>query len=177
MSSFGRMAGLVAGATLAAAAFCAPAHADIAGQLTCNVSGSQGALITSTRAVACTFQAPGLPPQFYNGTLSRLGLDVGTLNGSTLTYQVLAIGMPAPGDLQGNYVGSGVGVTLGTGIGVDALVGGNGRTIELQPLATTVSTGTNINAGLGALRLQYAGMAEPPMMRHYHRRFRHHHSM
>lgn len=176
LTGFGRMGATLAGVMLAAAAFAVPARADVVGQLQCNISGNQGAVLTSTRAVACTFLGNGTPPQLYNGTLSRVGLDIGTLNSGVLTYQVVAIGVPVPGALQGNYIGSGVGLTIGRGIGVDALVGGSGNTITLQPLATSVNTGNNLNAGLGALRLQFAGLAEPPMMMHRrHHRFHHRH--
>ncbi len=168
--SAGRIAAVLAGTAIAALGGTASARADITGQLQCNIAGSEGLLITSTRTVSCTFRSNAGPAQFYNGTLSRLGVDIGPLASGTLTYQVLALGLPAPGILQGSYVGSGASITLGTGIGVDALVGGSGNAITLQPLATTVSTGTNVNAGLGALRLQFAGL-DLPLLRHR----RHHH--
>ena len=123
--------------------------------------------MASTRPVSCTFRDAAGPDQFYSGTISRLGLDVGPLAASTLTYRVVALGTAVPGALQGSYVGSGAGVTLGTGIGIDALVGGNA--VTLQPLATTRSTGTNLSAGLRALRLRYVGLA-PPRRPHRDRR-------
>ena len=164
-----RAAAVLVGAALATAAVTS-AHADIIGQLQCNIAGSQGSIITSTRTVSCTFQSTVGPVQFYNGTISRLGIDIGPLATGALTYQVVALGVPAPGILQGNYVGSGAGITLGTGIGVEALIGGNGNAITLQPLAVSTSTGTNINAGLGALQLSFVGLAQP-LRRH---RRRHH---
>ena len=170
----GVIAAAVGTAVAAAVAVAGPARADVVGQLQCNITGSVGAIISSTRAVACTFQSSVGPVQFYNGTLSRLGVDIGPLATGTLTYQVIALGTAAPGVLQGNYIGSGAGITLGNGIGVDALVGGSSNTIALQPLATSVSTGTNINAGLGALQLRFAGLAQPPMMHRRHHYMRHH---
>jgi hypothetical protein len=167
------MAAIAAGAALAGMLATAPARADVVGQLQCNIAGGVGEIVTATRAVQCTFQTAGAPAQYYNGTFSRLGLDVGYQGGGRLTYTVVALGEPVPGALQGNYVGSGAGISLGTGVGVDALVGGSNGTISLQPLATTLSTGRNINAGFGALRLQFAGLAEAPIpVRH---RRRHHH--
>jgi len=172
----GRVAAALAGATLAAAVATTPARADIVGQLQCNIAGGTSSIIVSERTVSCTFQNNAGPAQFYTGSISRLGIDIGQLNSGTLTYQVLALGTPVPGSLQGNYVGAGAGLTIGTGIGVDALVGG-GNAVTLQPIATTTTTGTNINAGVGALRLQFAGLAQPPMrrMRRHHRGFHHHH--
>ena len=180
--SAGRITAMLAGTALLALCATGAARADVAGQLQCNVAGGEGSLITSTRNVSCTFQSNAGPVQLYNGTISRLGLDIGPLATKVLTYQVLALGTAAPGDLQGNYIGSGAGITLGTGIGVDALVGGSGNTITLQPLATSVSSGTNINAGLGALQLRFAGLAVPPPFRrhyrhHHYYHHRHHHHM
>ena len=153
----GRIAAAAA-ATMIAGGFAATAaKAEIAGQLQCNIGPGEGQLITSKRPVSCTFRSAGAPVQFYNGELGKIGLDLGNLASGTLTYDVLSIGMPGPAALQGSYVGAGAGVTLGTGIGVNALVGGSGQSITLQPLATTVSTGTNINAGLTSLALTFAG--------------------
>ncbi len=160
-----RLLAALAGAGLTGLMAAPAARADITGQLSCNIAGGTGAVVSSTRTVSCTFRSNSGPDQFYSGTISRLGLDVGTLTSGTLTYQVLALGTAGPGDLQGNYIGSGVGVTLGRGIGLDALIGGSGNTITLQPLATTTGLGTNVSAGLGALRLQFAGLAQPPRLR------------
>ena len=179
MGQAGRITAFLAGTAIAAVCASTAARAEIVGTLQCNVAGSVGAIITSTRALSCTFQSAAGPIQLYNGTFSRLGVDLGTLTSGTLTYQVLALGVPGPGDLQGNYIGTGASVTLGSGIGVEGLIGGNGNSVTLQPLATTISTGANINAGLGALRLTFAGVPRPPRMRHhYHRHHRmHHHHM
>lgn len=157
----GRVAAVVAAATLASAFVAGSAKANIIGQLQCNIGPGAGQLITSKRPVSCTFQSQGLPVQFYNGELGKIGLDVGVLQSGTLTYNVLSIGAPALGDLQGSYVGAGGGVTLGTGLGLTTLIGGSGHSITLQPLATTISTGTNINAGLTSLALTFAGTDLP----------------
>ena len=163
---------LTAGAGLAGLLLAAPAaRAEIVGQLVCNIAPGQGAgLITSTRAVSCTFRSNGVPDQLYNGTFNRVGIDIGTLNSGTLTYSVLQLGTPGPGDLQGTYLGGGGTVVLGNGIGIETLIGGLGRGITLQPIATTMGTGTNISAGLGSLQLQFAGLVLPPRMARHHRR-------
>ena len=153
----GRVAAVVTAAAFAGAFAATSARAELVGQLQCNIGPGAGQLITSKRPVSCTYRSAGAPVQFYNGELGKIGLDVGNLASGTLTYDVVSIGNPALGALQGSYVGAGAGVTLGTGIGVNALVGGNGQSITLQPIATTVSTGTNINAGLTSLALSFAG--------------------
>ena len=167
----GRLAALAAGALMAGALACSPARAEIAGTLQCNVASGVGVIVVSQRNVSCVYRSAVGPAQLYNGTINRLGLDIGSQTAGTLTYAVAALGNPAPGALSGPYVGPGFGVTIGTGGGLNALVGGN--SINLQPIAATTSTGLNVNAGLGALDLHYVG--EEPMMRrgrhHHHRRF------
>lgn len=153
----GRLAAVVAAAAFAASFATASAKAELVGQLQCNIGPGPGQLITSKRPVSCTYRSANMPVQFYNGELGKIGLDLGNLASGTLTYDVVSIGMPSLGALQGSYVGAGAGVTLGTGIGITTLVGGNGQSITLQPIATTISTGTNVNAGLTSLALSFAG--------------------
>lgn len=162
----GRWAAVVVGTALTATFAAAPASAEITGQLACNIAPSVGNLISSTRPVSCTFRSPGGPAQFYNGEISRLGVDIGQYGGGQLVYDAISLGNAVPGALQGSYVGVGGGLSLGTGIGVNALVGGSGNAITLQPLSTSTSTGTNLSAGLTSLKLAFAGLDQPPMGRH-----------
>ena len=173
----GRLAALIAGVALTGAVATTPARADVTGLLTCNISAGTGVIIASQRAVSCTYRSStGAPVELYSGAISRLGVDIGTLNAGTLTYQVAALGVPAPGGLAGNYFGPGFGVTLGSGGGLNALVGGNGNSISLQPIAVTNDTGLNVNAGIGNLNLNFVGLERPGMrMRRHHRMHRMHH--
>ena len=170
----GRIATAIAGAALAATLAAAPARADVVGELTCNISPGVGAIVVSSRDVACTFHGAGGPAQLYRGSINRLGVDIGNQTSGVLTYAVTAIGTPAPGSLTGDYIGPGFGLTLGTGAGVNALVGG-GNSFALQPLSATTSTGVNFNAGVGELHLAYVG--EEPVGRMGHRRHRHRRTM
>ncbi len=169
-AKLGQRLALVAGVGLTGVIFAAPAaRAEIVGQLVCNIAPGQGMGITSTRAVSCTFRSNGVPDQLYNGSFTRLGVDIGTLQSGSLTYSVLELGTPGPGDLQGTYVGGGGQIVLGNGIGLETLIGGLSKGITLQPIATTLATGTNISAGVGSLQLQFAGLVPPPMAFHHHR--------
>ena len=115
----GRLAAAIAGAVVAAAFTIAPAYADVVGTMTCNIAPGEGAIVVSQRAVSCTFvsQASG-PAQLYNGFINRLGVDIGNQTSGVLTYAVVAIGVPSPGALAGEYIGPGFGVSLGNGGGV-----------------------------------------------------------
>ena len=147
------------------------------GDLTCNIAPGVGAIIVSSRDVALHLPlGPLAPAELYTGKIQTASASTsGNQDSAVLTYAVTALGTPAPGSLSGDYIGPGFGLTLGTGGGVNALVGG-GNSFTLQPLSATTSTGTNFNAGVGELHLVYAGM-EPVggrRMRH-HRRFHRHH--
>ena len=45
------------------------------------------------------------------------------------------------GDLAGNYGGGAASATVGVGVGANALIGGSGNTIALQPLSVQGQTG------------------------------------
>ena len=170
----GQFGAALAGAVLVAFCAASPARADVVGEMTCNISGGEGAIIVSQRAVSCTFRSNVGPAELYSGVINRLGVDIGNQTGAVLAYNVLAIGTPAPGSLAGEYIGPGFGLSLGTGGGINALVGG-GNSFTLQPLSATTSSGVNFNAGVGNLQLAYVGPVAEPMMRHHRRHHRRHH--
>ena len=170
----GRIAAILVGTALATTFAAVPAHADN-GVLQCNVSAGLGVIVVSQRNVSCTYKSAAGPVELYTGSISRLGVDIGQITGGTLVYDVYANGAPVTGALAGTYIGPGFGLTLGSGGGANVLVGGGNNSVTLQPLAATTSSGLNINAGIGALNLVYAGM-ERPMRRHRrgHRFMMHH---
>ena len=141
-----------------AAALAAPANAQSGvkvGTLTCNVASGWGFVFGSSRALNCTFAAPGRY-EYYVGNISRFGVDIGYTQGGVLVWTVVA---PAaalgPGALSGSYAGGTASATVGVGIGANALIGGSNNTIALQPLSIEGNRGLNVAAGVAALTLQY----------------------
>lgn len=63
-------------------------------------------------------------------------------------------GVLAPGSLAGSYVGASAEATVGAGLGANVLVGGNNRTVALQPLSVSGQTGLNFALGVGDLELR-----------------------
>ncbi|MGO9135883.1 MAG: DUF992 domain-containing protein [Methylovirgula sp.] len=161
-------AALLAGVGLAfgAASFLSapPARAlDQIGVLECNVAPGVGLVITSSRALACRFRPVNDPPQFYVGTIQKFGLDIGVSGPGKLVWTVFAAA--AAGRhfvLAGEYVGATAGASIGAGLGANALVGGSGSSISLQPVSLNADTGFNLAAGVGDLVLEPA----PPPMPH-----------
>jgi hypothetical protein len=91
---------------------------------------------------------------YYAGSITRLGIDVGVTNGAKLVWAVFAPGKVKRGSLAGGYAGAGAEATVGVGIGANALVGGFRKSINLQPISLQGQTGLNIAGGIGSLTLQ-----------------------
>ncbi|HEU5276546.1 MAG TPA: DUF992 domain-containing protein [Xanthobacteraceae bacterium] len=127
-----------------------------AGSLTCDVSAGIGLIIGSQRNVSCTFTPsnPG-PIEYYTGTISKLGVDIGVTTGGVMVWLVWAPTNRPLGALSGTYAGGTAEATVIAGIGANALIGGSNRTIALQPFSVQGQVGLNIAAGVAGLDLRY----------------------
>jgi hypothetical protein len=123
------------------------------GTLSCNEHGGWGLIVGSSHAVRCTF-SNGSRVERYEGSLSRIGVDLGYQRSGVLVWAVIAPhDHPAHGALAGHYGGVTAGATVGIGLGAHALVGGSGRSIALQPVSVEGTTGLNVAAGVGGMTL------------------------
>ena len=150
---------VITAAALALAACAGAAQAQDrvqAGSLTCDVSAGIGLIIGSQRNVSCTFTpaSPG-PIEYYTGTISKLGPDIGVTTGGVMVWAVWAPTNRPAGALAGSYAGAAAEVSVVAGLGANALVGGNNRTIALQPFSVQGQVGLNIAAGVASLTLSY----------------------
>ena len=139
-----------------AAAQAPPAWAQV-GSLVCTVNPNIGFIIFGHQPMECTYTPTmaAAPPEYYDGAINTVGLDVGVSAGSVLGWGVLAptTGM-AVGALAGEYVGASADASFGIGGGANVLVGGSGRTIALQPLSLQGSIAVNAVLGVSALKLR-----------------------
>jgi hypothetical protein len=125
------------------------------GVLSCHVYGGVGWIIGSTKTANCIFRSSqGGWKDYYAGSITRLGIDVGVTNGSQIVWAVFAPGKVQRGSLAGGYAGAGAEATVGVGIGANALIGGFQKSINLQPISVQGQTGLNIAGGIGSLRLK-----------------------
>jgi hypothetical protein len=123
------------------------------GNLTCNVSSGFGFVFGSTRGLNCTFAGP-LGVEYYTGAINKFGVDIGYTTGGVIVWTVIApTAQLAPGSLAGGYAGATASATVGVGIGANALIGGSGNTIALQPLSIEGNQGLNVAGGIGAITL------------------------
>jgi hypothetical protein len=126
------------------------------GTLNCELAPSVGFLVGSHQPMRCRYTPEGpFPPEFYEGVINTIGLDIGFTTGGVMTWAVVAptVGPPR-GGLAGLYVGASGDVTVGTGVGANVLFGGSGRSIALQPLSVQGQTGLDLTLGVSGLELR-----------------------
>ena len=148
-------------AALLGLAMCAPVQAqrpvwEQSGTLNCDVSGGIGFVVGSQRQVNCLFTPSyPAPPEQYVGTITKLGLDIGFTTGGQLVWSVLQSTTRRRGVLAGSYAGAAAEATLGAGLGANVLVGGNDRSVALQPISIQGQVGLNVAAGIAEIALQF----------------------
>jgi len=147
-------------ALLLTAAFGAPANAAQfkLGILACAIDGGTGLVITSNKALQCSFKpSNGSAVENYSGMISKLGLDLGVTDQGTLQWAVLAVEKDyEDGQLAGNYVGVNAEASLVTGGGANLLVGGFRNAFTLQPLSVQAQTGVNLAVAVTSMELVHS---------------------
>jgi hypothetical protein len=149
-------AGLAAALMLAAAPASAQAPIKV-GTLDCDLAGGTGMIIASQKWVRCMFlpNGPGRR-EVYEGQISKFGVDIGTTSGGRMMWAVYAPTSLPAWALAGSYGGATAEATFGAGVGANALVGGNTRTVMLQPLSFQGQSGFNVAGGAASLELHPA---------------------
>jgi hypothetical protein len=120
-------------------------------------SGSTTSFVVgSVTNMGCVFKpSGGGPARPYNATLRRAGVDLGFNQQIVVAWAVWAPSRGSPSfDLSGNYGGAAASATVGVGLGANALIGGSGNTIALQPLSGQAQTGLSVAAGVAGLELR-----------------------
>jgi hypothetical protein len=127
------------------------------GTLRCDVAAGLGLIITSAKEMQCVFTSARGYRERYYGTIRKFGLDIGATGRGVLAWGVFApTAGPRRGALAGEYAGADASVTVGAGLGANALVGGFDRSFALQPLSVEVQSGVALAAGVASLSLRAA---------------------
>lgn len=143
-------------AVLAGAALAQRPVWEQAGTLNCDVSAGIGFVVGSQRTVNCLFTPSyPAPPEQYVGTITKVGLDIGVTGGGQLVWAVQMSTTRRRGVLAGSYAGASAEATVIAGLGANVLVGGNERSVALQPLSVQGQVGLNVAAGIAEISLQY----------------------
>jgi hypothetical protein len=157
MDNFAKLAAVMAAAALTIGTAAAQPRERIqAGTLGCDISGGIGLIIGSQRALNCSFtpSLPG-PVEFYVGTLTKFGVDLGVTAGGSMVWLVYAPTNRPAGALAGSYAGASAEASVVAGVGANVLIGGSNRTVELQPVSLQGQTGLNLAAGVGDIELRW----------------------
>lgn len=145
----------VAGLASAGIANAAPAGIKV-GTLTCDVAAGAGFVFGSTKDLRCSYEPSKARVEYYSGTISKWGVDVGYTGKGKLVWAVFAPTSDVrPGAIEGEYAGASAQATVGVGLGANALIGGLDKSIALQPLSVSGSTGLNVAAGIGSISLKH----------------------
>jgi hypothetical protein len=155
---------LMAAAVLVALAACAPCvHAQDQGQkatvrtgyLTCHVASGWGFIFGSSREVKCAYAMQNNYTEYYTGSISKFGADIGYLSSAVILWAVVApttnLGQ---GALAGHYAGATASAAVGVGAGANVLIGGFKQSIALQPVSIEGQNGLNVAAGITELSLR-----------------------
>lgn len=127
-----------------------------AGYLTCHVTGGWGWIFGSNRKMECAYALQPGYTEYYTGSITKLGADIGYLQSGVILWAVLApttnLGQ---GALAGHYAGATASAALGVGAGANVLIGGLNSSIALQPVSIEGQNGLNIAAGVASMALKF----------------------
>lgn len=126
------------------------------GTLKCKGHGGVGLILGSKEQMRCVFTtAVSARRHPYMATITKIGVDIGFTGESTLIWTVLGTTVDiAEGALEGGYGEVTAGVAVGIGANANALIGGSGKSIVLQPISVEGQTGLNLSAGVAGLTLE-----------------------
>lgn len=126
-----------------------------AGYLTCHVASGWGFVFGSSRDVKCAYARDKDYTEYYTGSITKFGADIGYLSSAVMLWAVVApTSSLDPGALAGHYGGATASVALGVGAGANVLVGGFKKSIALQPVSIEGQNGLNVAAGIAQLSLK-----------------------
>ncbi|MDB5107130.1 MAG: hypothetical protein JWM69_71 [Candidatus Binatus sp.] len=127
-----------------------------AGYLTCHVASGWGFIFGSSRKINCAYAMQPGYTEYYTGSITKFGADIGYLKSGVILWAVLAPTTNlGPGALEGHYGGVTASAAVGVGLGANVLIGGFNHSIALQPVSIEGQNGLNVAAGIAELTLKF----------------------
>ncbi|HUY27845.1 MAG TPA: DUF992 domain-containing protein [Candidatus Binataceae bacterium] len=126
------------------------------GYLTCHVDSGWGFIFGSSRKIKCAYALQPGYTEYYTGSISKFGADIGYLESAVILWAVVApTNNLGQGALAGHYAGVTASVAVGVGAGANVLVGGFKNSIALQPVSIEGQNGLNVAAGVTEMTLKF----------------------
>jgi Protein of unknown function (DUF992) len=127
---------VLAAALAAPAAFAQDSGTQV-GTLTCKMSGVENLVVYTKEEFDCEFAQNDAGSSSYKGVIHEVGVNLSVTKDAKLVWGVIAPSgeVSSPDALKGHYVGAGGQVELAGGVGANVLIGGNAKTINLEPLS------------------------------------------
>jgi hypothetical protein len=126
------------------------------GTLTCRGGPHVGMIVGSQQTLDCSFQPEGRSrSRDYIATITKVGVDIGFKNDTTLVWQVIGSTDVRRGPLLvGDYGGVSAEASVALGVGANALVGGSNKSIVLQPISVQGQTGLNVALAVTSMTIR-----------------------
>ncbi len=145
---------LAAIATIAAAGSATAQSGVKAGVLSCELTGKTNAILYSNETFSCVYNPNQGGNEQYDGSISRIGVDLEWKVNQQLIWFVLAPTSDIQGGaLAGRYVGASASAGVGGGVGAKVLIGGFEKSIQLQPISVAGSEAVGAAVGIEELEL------------------------
>lgn len=126
------------------------------GSLTCNVGGSTGYVLGSSKPLDCVFLAKdGVRSAQYTGTINKVGIDIGYTKAVHTIWRVYSLGSErGPYDLGGTYVGEQSTIAASTQAGGNWLYGGPNAEIGMLASGVLKDAGYNLATGIAEMSIR-----------------------
>jgi hypothetical protein len=124
------------------------------GALSCNVSGSQGYVLGSTKQLDCVFIDKNGTSASYTGTIHKYGIDIGYTRAVHSIWRVYSLGSEKSATaLSGRYIGEDTTIAAGSQAGGNWLYGGSNREIAMLASGVVNDAGYNFATGVAEMSL------------------------
>ena len=123
------------------------------GSLTCNVGGSTGYVLASSKSLDCVFlNKDGTQSAQYTGSIDKVGVDIGYTKAVHTIWRVYSLGSDrGPYNLGGTYVGEQGTAAAGSQAGGNWIYGGPNAEVGMVSSGIIQDAGYNLAAGIAAM--------------------------
>jgi hypothetical protein len=126
------------------------------GSLSCNVGGSTGYILASSKSLDCVFlNKDGTESAQYTGTIDKVGIDIGYTKAVHTIWRVYSLGnVRGPNNLAGTYVGEQGTAAAGSQAGGNWIYGGPNAEVGMLASGVIKDAGYNLAAGIAAMTIK-----------------------